>query len=177
MSVLAALEKAGSTPSRVWRRVFLRSLAQHGNLSRACRDAGVHPRHVRRLRRQNARFDRKCLDALREADRRIVDAAESALYDRGIDGVEQPIIKDGRVVGTATKYSDKCLEMLLKARRPKRYDRNRQGGNVSITVNRQDVQVSMLANPRMVELACQMAEERARMLSGPPQGVTSDIEV
>ena len=45
------------------------------------------------------------------------DAAERALFDRSVNGVEEPIISNGQVVGAKTKYSDDLLKFLLAGNR------------------------------------------------------------
>lgn len=45
------------------------------------------------------------------------DAAERALFERSVNGVEEPIISNGAIVGVKTKYSDDLLKFLLAGNR------------------------------------------------------------
>jgi hypothetical protein len=45
------------------------------------------------------------------------DAAERALFDRSVHGVEEPIVANGQIVGAKTKYSDDLLKFLLAGNR------------------------------------------------------------
>lgn len=45
------------------------------------------------------------------------DAAERALFDRSVHGVEEPIVANGAIVGARTKYSDDLLKFLLAGNR------------------------------------------------------------
>lgn len=45
------------------------------------------------------------------------DAAERALFERSVNGVEEPIFANGQVVGAKTKYSDDLLKFLLAGNR------------------------------------------------------------
>lgn len=45
------------------------------------------------------------------------DAAERALFDRSVHGVEEPIFANGQLVGAKTKYSDDLLKFLLAGNR------------------------------------------------------------
>ena len=53
--------------------------------------------------------------------RRLNDA-EDSLYERGVEGVDEPIINHlGQIVGYKKKYSDRLLELQLKALDPDTY--------------------------------------------------------
>lgn len=45
------------------------------------------------------------------------DRAERALYERSVEGVEEPIVGNGQIVGHRTKYSDDLLKFLLSGNR------------------------------------------------------------
>lgn len=45
------------------------------------------------------------------------DAAERALFERSVHGVEEPIVANGAIVGARTKYSDDLLKFLLAGNR------------------------------------------------------------
>lgn len=53
---------------------------------------------------------------------RKLNAAEEALHERGVEGVDEPIINHlGQIVGYKKKYSDRLLEVQLKALDPDKY--------------------------------------------------------
>ena len=49
---------------------------------------------------------------------------------RALEGGEEPVFYQGKIVGSVRKYSDTLLMFMLKARRPERY-RDRVGVDVA----------------------------------------------
>lgn len=64
--------------------------------------------------RSNHRFFADMWDQINEER---FDAAERALFDRSVNGVEEPIFSNGQLVGAKTKYSDDLLKFLLAGNR------------------------------------------------------------
>jgi len=62
------------------------------------------------------------LKAKEERYNRRLHEAEEALYDGGVEGVDEPIINHlGQIVGYKKRYSDRLLEVQLKALDPEKY--------------------------------------------------------
>jgi len=63
-----------------------------------------------------------------------------AAHTRAVDGVEEILASGGKIVGSQRRYSDRLLELLLRADNPERFGRSKDdaGGNpagVSITIS------------------------------------------
>ncbi len=104
----------------------------------ACERSGVKRATAYDLRRADAGFRAGWDEAVEEGTDRIEDEA----LRRAIAGSERPIYQGGKHVGSERVYSDRLIELLLKARRPKKY-RERvehkhggdgQGGGIPIDI-------------------------------------------
>jgi hypothetical protein len=110
---------AGWTDRR--RASFLECLAETGNVSAAARSAGVARSGAYALRLADEAF----AAAWAEAQAQALDALEMEARRRAVEGIEQPVLYGGKPVHdaggapvTLRHYSDRLLELLLKARRP-----------------------------------------------------------
>ena len=99
------------------KRNFLVALAETGILSQACTRAGWTPHVARSLRAADADFAQRWDDALEFA----ADAAEAEAFRRGVHGYEKDVYFKGDKVGKEIIYSDRMLELTLKARRPEKF--------------------------------------------------------
>ena len=102
------------------RACFLTCLAETGNVSAAARNAAVSRSGAYGLRLTDETF----ATAWAEAQAQAVDALEMEARRRAVEGVEQPVLYAGKPVRdeggdpvTVRHYSDRLLELLLKARR------------------------------------------------------------
>lgn len=107
------------------REVFLQALRDTCNVSEACREAGIS-RPTAYAWRENAAFAAAWADAEQEA----IDSLEREAWRRGRDGVDKPVVHQGVITTTFKEYSDRMLEILLKAHRPEKY-RERQDVKLS----------------------------------------------
>jgi len=103
---------------------FLARLAETGNVSEAARRAAVSRWSAYALRLADEGFALAWSEAAGEA----ADALEMEARRRAMEGVEQPVLYAGKPVHddggeplTVRHYSDRLLELLLKARRPDRF--------------------------------------------------------
>lgn len=96
---------------------FLEAFATCGNVSLAAECAGVGRRTVYGWANSDAAFQ----DAMSDAREQAVDALEAEARRRALQGVERPVFQKGSKVGSVTEYSDRLLEVLLKANRPEKY--------------------------------------------------------
>ena len=92
-------------------------LAETGILSTACTRAGWTLHVAKSLRAADPDFKQRWDDALEFA----ADAAEAEAFRRGVHGYEKDVYFKGEKVGKETMYSDRMLELTLKARRPDRF--------------------------------------------------------
>ncbi len=54
-----------------------------------------------------------------------VDLLEDEAHRRAYDGVEKPVYQGGVLVGTVTEYSDTLMGLVLRGKRPDRYNTER----------------------------------------------------
>ena len=104
--------------SKKGRNLFLRSLAECGNVGLSCKAASVARSTVYQWRAKDEKF-RAEWDASLEA---AGDALEAECRRRAVDGVLEPVFHSGAQVGTVRKYSDTLLIFLLKGVRPRKYN-------------------------------------------------------
>ena len=102
---------------------FLTTLAETGNLKLACRAADCSRSVAKRHYEGDPAFAAAWNEAMEEA----ADGLEAEAFRRAVNGVEEPVLSMGKVVidpatdkvMTVRKYSDKLLELLLRACNPK----------------------------------------------------------
>ncbi len=92
---------------------FLSEFARCGNVRRAAVAAAVGRRTVYRWLEQ-PRFKTLYDDAHDEA----LDILEEEARRRAVEGVLEPVVSGGKIIGRVRKYSDNLLITLLKAKRP-----------------------------------------------------------
>ena len=127
-------KSAHQTVTEGRRRAFLEHLALHGcwQWAAAAASPSATPRGAgatfRDLARRDAEFARQCDEARATADARL----EMEAWRRGVEGIERRVYqKGGQAVnadGTPAVevvYSDRVLELLLKARLPAFQERSR----------------------------------------------------
>jgi hypothetical protein len=104
-----------------WQDPFIEELADCGNISLACKAAGINRMTAYRTRQKDPMFAQRWDDALNVA----VDSLEREAWRRAREGVTriEPIMYQGEQVAekVITEYSDKMLELLLKCNRPHKY--------------------------------------------------------
>ena len=103
-----------------WKPRFLAAFEEDLTVTAACQRAGVSRSAVYEARQRDEGFAL----AWHHVESRIVDTLEREAYRRAVEGVERPVYQRGVQVGSVREYSDRLLEMLLKARAPERYREN-----------------------------------------------------
>lgn len=117
---LQALPTVQDVLSARRKRKFIVALAETGIISQACARAGWSIAIARGLRKSDPLFAEAWEDALEVA----ADAAEAEAFRRGVHGVEKDVYFKGEKVGKDVIYSDRLLELTLKARRPDKFRDN-----------------------------------------------------
>lgn len=107
------------------KRLFLKALAETGNVSEAARKARLDRSNAYQIKRQDPAFAAAWDDALDMA----VDQLEAEARSRAVEGVEQPRFHQGRICGTVRKYSDSLLMFLLRAHRPETFREGKDAGS------------------------------------------------
>lgn len=98
-------------------KVFLETLAVAGNVSEASRVSKIAKNHAYTLRQRDSIFAELWDEALTIA----ADLLEQEAHRRAFEGVLKPVYQKGMQVGVVREYSDKLMEMLLKAHKPDRF--------------------------------------------------------
>lgn len=101
------------------REAFIAALSISGKVPDAARAAGYEniPTQLYTLRRRDPEFAAEWDDAIQIAG----DHLEAEAIRRAKEGVNEPIMYKGRVVGWKVNYSDQLLMMLLKGMNPSRH--------------------------------------------------------
>lgn len=99
------------------REKFLTVLRETCNVSEAARATGVSRRSA---------YDWRAADpslalAWDEAEQEAADKLEREAWRRGVEGTDKPVTFQGVITATYKEYSDRMLELLLKAHRPEKF--------------------------------------------------------
>ena len=116
----APAKKSSRPLAGIWRPVFLQYLRATGSTIHAAREAGVSESTIYWARKQSKEF-REQWDA---AKAHAVDMLLVEARRRAIRGVDKPIYYRGQKVGTVKEFSDRLLEILLKAHYPRMFREN-----------------------------------------------------
>ena len=102
---------------------FIEALRATGNVTRAAQYARRSRNQAYHVRRHSEDFAAQWDEALGEG----IDLLEAEARRRAFTGIDKPVYYKGEVVGSITKYSDRLLMFLLRAHRPQKFPRRRQG--------------------------------------------------
>lgn len=97
--------------------IVILELSKGKSRSWAANMAGVSVKALRDWEEKNQDFAEAC----REAVEIGTDFIEDEAHRRAVQGVLKPVFQQGTLVGKVVEYSDRLLEMTLKARRPDKY--------------------------------------------------------
>jgi hypothetical protein len=111
---------------------FLATLRETGNVRCSCNASGIDRTTAYTWRQENETFKLLWRNAIDEA----IDLLEEEAWRRGYHGVDKPIVYKGKVTSTYKEYSDRMLEILLKAHRKKFREKHEitgeDGGPISV---------------------------------------------
>ena len=99
---------------------FLAELARTYSIRHAAQAAEIHRATAYRWRHEDADFARDWDAALDGCK----DQLEQSLYQRAVEGVEEPVFYKGKQCGSVRRYSDTAAIFLLKGARPEKYREN-----------------------------------------------------
>lgn len=104
------------------RATFIATLAETCNVSEACRAAHIGRRTAYDWRESDESF----AEAWSSAEQEAADKLEREAWRRGVEGTDKPVVHQGAITATYKEYSDRLLEILLKAHRPDRFVERRE---------------------------------------------------
>lgn len=139
---ILAKERAEDRTDRA-REAFLSTLRETCNVSEAARAAGIGRRTAYDWREADKDFAAQWVEAAEEA----ADRLEREAWRRAVEGVDKPVIFQGRITDTYKEYSDRMLEILLKGHRPEKYVEKRHldvtsGGQSLVSQSQRDAAVA-----------------------------------
>lgn len=123
------------------------ALAKYGNVADACRVAGISTTSFYRHFNRWPDFRGACEAALAKAAGNI----EILAWERGVTGIEEPVIHHGKVVGTRRKRSDAIFKLILQASNRKKYGRVGQSGETKKQIEkrlRKEIEAEMRARAK-----------------------------
>ena len=115
-------KRDGFTPAKKAKAIA--AIGKYGNVTDACRVAGVSDTTFYRHLNKDPDFARSCELAREKAAKPL----ETLAWERATQGAPEKVIRNGEVVQIKVKPSDAMLGMLLKASDPKKYGRMSRGG-------------------------------------------------
>ena len=141
------------THARSWMSTFLRAFVETGgNATAAAKAAGVHERTPYKARE----VDKAFAEAWQWAERQIGDVARMVLWDRAVNGVQEPVYgsvgnyMDG-LIGTITKYDNSLLKYLVGARCEEFKGVKEGGTTVNVTASAHaEAKAELSASPEML---------------------------
>ncbi len=111
------------------RKVFLSVLAKTGRVAEAARACGyTDTSTLTAYRRNDEDFAEEWDQAMESASHQL----EEALMSRAIDGVAEPMLYKGKIVGYKTNFSDTLGMFFLRGMKPGTYRDSQRGGDMNI---------------------------------------------
>jgi len=111
------------------RRIFLRVLSECGSVLEAAKACGyTSSSYMQKYRAEHEDFAEEWAHAVDAAADRLENEADR----RAVEGVSEPIMYKGAVVGFKQNYSDALLMFRLRGLRPDMYRENARGGDVNV---------------------------------------------
>ena len=105
----------GFAPDR--RRLFLQTLASSGCVTSACRAAHISDSAAYKARRRDPVFAALWDSAMASASSPI----DLLAWQRAVEGVEEPIIAYGKMIGTRRRFDQPLFRAMAKGADPQRY--------------------------------------------------------
>lgn len=99
------------------REKFIAALRETCNVTEAARAANIGRTAAYDWRNDDNVFAAEWDEAEQEA----ADKLEREAWRRGVEGTDKPVTFQGRITDSYKEYSDRMLELLLKAHRPEKF--------------------------------------------------------
>lgn len=112
---------AGKPVNEKGKAKFLRVYPECGTVELAAKEVPVAPKTVYAWMKSDTDFATRVNDIKPVAKNTYLGALEQEAHRRAVEGVEEPVFFQGRLVAHVRKYSDTLLIVLLKANAPEKY--------------------------------------------------------
>lgn len=112
-----AKNKTGPKPLDGLKPAFIQAFRQSGFVLQTCNRVGVKRDVFVRWLENDPAFAKE----FEVANDYVTEHYELAAGKRAVEGWQEPVFHQGKQVGTVTRYSDRLLELLLKARNRTKY--------------------------------------------------------
>lgn len=140
------------------REKFLTILRATCNVAEAARTCGIS----RRCAYDHRAADPDFAAAWDEAEQEAADALEREAWRRGVEGTDKPVVYQGVITATYKEYSDRMLEILLKAHRPDKFvERQELTGKGGGAIQTEDVSL-LTPEERAVRIGAIIAAAKKR---------------
>jgi hypothetical protein len=110
-------KKGGFTPAK--KAACLDALSRGASVAEACREAEISPTIFYKHEKKDPEFASLCRAARARSGGAV--SLETLAWERGVTGVEEEVVRGGKVVGTKRKRSDAVFKMLLEGGTTGRY--------------------------------------------------------
>lgn len=147
--------------SSQWQVDFIEALRETGHVGKSCVIAKVSRQTVYVTRHADESFASRWDSALSDAAWTLEDEG----WRRARDGVDEPIIWQGEVIGTQKKYSDTLLMFLLKGIRPDKF-----GDKLTVKLSPEDAALLKKYNLTAGQVMEEFLQNLARADSEATQG-------
>jgi AcrR family transcriptional regulator len=107
----------GFTPAK--KAACLEALGRGVTVAEACREARISPTTFYRHEKKDPHFASLCRAARARSGGTA--SLETFAWERGVTGIEEPVVQGGKVVATRVKRSDPVFRMLLEGADPARF--------------------------------------------------------
>ena len=142
-----AMGRDSGDADRARKNRFLQALAETRTIRGASGKTGISRRQHTDWRSQDPEYEDRFQDVMKG----FADEVESELWRRGVDGVEEPIYRNGELVGCKIQRSDDLLLALLRLTRPELVSRSADGK--ARNANRRPLNLSALTTEELETLA------------------------
>lgn len=105
---------------------FFAAYSRTGNISQSCELSGLSVGTLLQWRKKDPSINERMSEAFEE----FLDYAEGKIWNRAIEGWNEPVYQNGEMVGEKRRYSDTLAIFMMKGHRPTKYR-----DNVSVEAN------------------------------------------
>jgi hypothetical protein len=110
-------KKGGFCPAK--KAACLAALGRGATVAEACGEAGISPTTFYKHEKKDPEFSSWCRAARTRSGGTV--SLEILAWERGVTGIEEPVVQGGKIVAIRRKRSDTVFRMLLEGADPERF--------------------------------------------------------